>query len=593
MDSISISSIHFTNFKCLRNYTVSLSAVNILVGPNNAGKSTVLSALRLLEFALRRAKSKNPEQIRLPDGSLVYGHHIPTNHLSVSLENVATDYNTEDSRIDFRLSNRNKLILYFPNDGGCNLYWDVIGSLVKTAGQFRSTFPITVQVVPVLGPLEHDEPIVIEETVRESLNTHRASRHFRNYWYYFPDGWDAFAEMVSTTWPGMSVIKPEFDISNRKSYMFVEENRITREIYWSGFGFQVWCQLLTHISRASGSSLLAIDEPEIYLHPDVQRQLLNILRRLSCDVLLATHSVEIIGEADPSELLLVQKGKQSAQRLRDVEGMQLAITAIGSAQNVILAHLARTKKIVFVEGHDDFKTIRRFAKALGFDQLSTGNDLTPFESGGFSSWEKVKSFAWGAKRTIDANLKIFAIYDRDYYCDEEILGIENELRKELTDAQILARKEMENYLLNVDVLQRVLKKQLASKIKRTGVPISLSKTIEQYLIEITEDKRLDVQAQYVAKRLDFYKGSGKDSSTLSKYAFQEFEKKWGDIRTRMSIVPGKSVLRTLRDAIRTDLGINLTDIQIIDEYSNDEIPSDMKDLIERLEVFRKDEVGMK
>ena len=589
MTTISITSIRFTNFKCLRNYTVSLSTVNILVGPNNAGKSTVLSALRLLEVALRRAKSKNAERIRLPDGTLGYGHHIPTNHLSVSLENVATNYNSDDSRIDFRLSNRNRLVLHFPSDGGCNLFWEVPGPPVTTAGRFRSEFPITVQVVPVLGPLEHNEPYVSEDTVKESLNTHRASRHFRNYWHYFPEGWDAFSEMVAKTWPGMSIKKPEIDVPNRQLSMFVAEDRIDREVYWAGFGFQVWCQLLTHISRASDSTLLAIDEPEIYLHPDVQRQLLTILRQLSCDVLLATHSVEIIGEADPSELLLVQKGKQSAQRLRDVEGMQLAITAIGSAQNVTLAHLARTKKIVFVEGDNDFKTLRRFARALGFDELSTGNDLTPFESGGFSSWEKVKSFAWGAKRTIDANLKIFAIYDRDYYCDEEILAIENDLKKELTDAQILARKEMENYLLNIDILQRVLDKQLDAKSKRTGIVTNASKSIEQYLAEITAEKRLDAQAQYVAKNLEFHKSSGKDNSTLSKHAFQEFEKKWSDMRTRMCIVPGKIVLRSLRDAVQTDLGVNLTDIQIIDEHQRDEIPSDLMALLARLDAFRRDQ----
>lgn len=333
--------------------------------------------------------------------------------------------------------------------------------------------------------------------------------------------------------------------------------------------------------------MFAIDEPEIYLHPDVQRQLLTILRQLPTDVILATHSVEIIGEADPSEILLVQKGKLSAQRLHDVEGMQCALASIGSAQNVTLAHLARTKKIVFVEGNNDFKTLRRFAKALGFDELSVGNDLTAFESGGFSSWEKVKSFAWGAKRTIDANIKIFAIYDRDYYCDEQLVEIESELRKELSDAQILARKEMENYLLDVEVLQRVMEKQLDQKNKRQGILTIPSKTIEQYLAEITEPERIDAQSQYVAKKLAHHKHSAKDASTISKQVIQEFERKWADIRERMSIVPGKSVLRALRDAVQIDLGINLTDIQIIDEYRETEIPSDLKALISRLEAFRK------
>lgn len=586
MTTAKITSIRFSNFKSLKNYSVALHDINILVGPNNSGKSTIISALRILEVALRRARSKNPERVHLQNDILGYGHNISIGQLSVSLENVATDYNSQDSRIEFRLSNRNRLFLYFPSSGGCILHWDVDGSPVNTVSKFRSAFPIAVQVVPVLGPLEHNETYVNEDTVKESLNTHRASRHFRNYWHYFPEGWDSFAAMIASTWPGMAVKKPEPDYGSRQLTMFVSEDRIDREIYWAGFGFQIWCQLLTHISRASNSTLLAIDEPEIYLHPDVQRQLLAILRELPADVLLATHSVEIIGEADPVEILLVQKGKQAAQRLRDVEGMQLALTSIGSAQNVTLAHLARTKKIVFVEGDSDFKTLRRFAKVLGFNELSTGNDLTAFESGGFSSWEKVKSFAWGAKRTIDSNIKIFAIYDRDYYCEEQLSEILADLRKELSDAEILGRKEMENYLLDIDVLQRVLEKQVDQKNKRLGTTTSPSKTIAEYIITISEEHRIDAQSQYVAKKLAFHKRSEKDGSTLSKQSIQEFESKWGDIRTRMSVVPGKVMLRALRDAVQTDIGVNLTDIQIIDEYRENEIPHDLKSLIERLEAFR-------
>jgi predicted ATP-dependent endonuclease of OLD family len=77
----------------------------------------------------------------------------------------------------------------------------------------------------------------------------------------------------------MQIEAPErADRMSSRLSMFALENRITRELFWSRFGFQIWCQLLTHISRAQGSSLLVVDEPEIYLHPDVRRQLLGILR---------------------------------------------------------------------------------------------------------------------------------------------------------------------------------------------------------------------------------------------------------------------------------------------------------------------------
>ncbi|MBI5275907.1 MAG: AAA family ATPase [Burkholderiales bacterium] len=586
MASVNITSIRFWNFKSLRNYVLSIQDMNVLVGPNNSGKSTIISALRILEVALRRARSKNAERVRIPAGRYGYGHHLSLNQLSVSLENVATDYNSEDSQIEFRLSNRNKLHLYFPSDGGCTLYWETEGTAVTTAGRFVTAFPISVQVVPVLGPLEHNEAYVTEETVRESLSTHRASRHFRNYWRYYPEGWQLFADMIEATWSGMKIQRPELHVTSKQLTMFVSEDRIDREIYWAGFGFQVWCQLLTHISRASGTTLLAIDEPEIYLHPDVQRQLLAILRGLEADVLLATHSVEIISEADPAELLLVQKGKQSAQRLRDVEGMQAALQSIGSAHNVALAQLARTKKIIFVEGLDDFRTLRRFAKLIGRTELAAGSDLTAFESGGFSSWERIRSFAWGVKRAIDAKIKMFAVYDRDYHCQEEISAISTELMKELTDAVILERKEMENYLLQVDVLQRTLDKQLAARNKRLGTSVSASKRVENYLLEITDKERIDAQSQYLAKKLTFHKGSHIDHSTLSKQVMQHFEETWKALPTRLQIVPGKTVLRALREAIQTDVGVNLTDVQIIDEFTPSEVPSDLLSLLARLDTFR-------
>ncbi|MFQ1767409.1 ATP-dependent nuclease [Aeromonas veronii] len=586
MNKVKISSIKFTNFKALRDYSVSLSDTNILVGPNNAGKSTIISAFRILDVALRKARRLNAERVPFFDGRTGFGHRVPEQSISLSLENVATDYNEEDSKIEFRLTNKNKLFLFFPNEGGCILYWENEGTIVNTTTKFKKAFPINIQVVPVLGPLEHQEMYVNEDTVKNSLNTHRACRHFRNYWHYFSDDWLSFSEMISSTWPGMKITKPELDIQNKKLSMFVSENRIDREIYWAGFGFQIWCQLLTHLSRANDANIVVIDEPEIYLHPDIQRQLLNILRDIDADVLLATHSVEIIGEADPSEILLVEKGTHSAKRLKDIEEIQVAIKSLGSTQNVTLTHLARTKKILFVEGFSDYKIIRRFAKNLGFNDLSSGNDLTAFESGGFSSWEKIKAFAWGMKSTIDANIKLFAIYDSDYYCKEEIHEISKDLRSELAFAHIHKRKEIENYLLIIPVLERVLANQVENRSKRSGNIINIDKGIVDFLEEISNQLKHEAQAQYISKKISFYKKSNLDTSTISLDAIKNFESLWSDINSRMEIIPGKLTLRMLRDAIQERYKVNLTDVQIIDAFNKNEVPTDLLELIYQLDQFR-------
>lgn len=589
MNSIKIVSIRFFNFKALSDYSMSLQRMNILVGPNNSGKSTIISAFRILDVALRKARSRTAEKVSIPSGLLGPGHRVPEENISVSLENVATNYNNEDSRIEFRLTNKNKLILFFPNDGGCILTWETPAASVSKPAQFKREFPISIQVVPVLGPLEHNEAIVTKDTVKSALNTHRASRHFRNYWDYFPDGWSDFANLVSKTWVGMEIKPPERVVNDNKLAMFCSEDRLDREIYWAGFGFQVWCQLLTHIFRSHEASIVVIDEPEIYLHPDVQRQLLGILRKLEADILLATHSVEIMGEADPSEILLVDKRKHSADRLKDIESVQKALETLGSVQNVTLTQLARTRKIIFVEGTNDYKLIRRFSRHFGYQELSSGNDLTPFESGGFSSLDKVKALGWGLSDTLDANITIVAVYDRDYFCDEEITEKHKELSSKLKLACIHRRKEIENYLLVPSVLERVLDKAIRERERRSQTVIERKETVKDILDRVTEQEKSTIQGQYIARRSDFLKKTGKDTATITTETIRWFNERWKELDKRMEIVPGKQILRMLRDEVQKLYGVNLTDFKIIDEFTCKEVPEDLATLIQSLEAIRCNE----
>ena len=207
-DLTTITSVQFRNFKALSNFSLSLREMNILVGPNNCGKSTILSAFRALSVALRRATSRKPEVVSSSTGRL-YGYRISDDSLPISVENVHTDYEESDTTVVFRLSNKNELQLLFPADGGCILLTETTGREVATVADFKRAFPISVGVVPVLGPVEHKEVLVDKETVRKNLYTHRASRHFRSYWSYNPDDFETFSDLIRKTWPGMDICRPE------------------------------------------------------------------------------------------------------------------------------------------------------------------------------------------------------------------------------------------------------------------------------------------------------------------------------------------------------------------------------------------------
>lgn len=81
-------------------------------------------------------------------------------------------------------------------------------------------------------------------------------------------------------------------------------------------------------------------EPDIYLHSDLQRQLLGLLRNLGPDILIATHSTEIISEAETDDIVLVTKSRPNARRIRDPAQLKDIFRTLGSNLNPILTQVA-------------------------------------------------------------------------------------------------------------------------------------------------------------------------------------------------------------------------------------------------------------
>src|ERR1035437_9418714 len=117
---VRIVAVEFRNYKALSHYSIRLQRTNILVGPNNCGKSTIIGAFKALSAALRRSKGKAPTVITGPEGRR-YGHWVPGDSIPISIENVHSDYADSDTTITFEFSNRNSLMLYFSKDGACAL----------------------------------------------------------------------------------------------------------------------------------------------------------------------------------------------------------------------------------------------------------------------------------------------------------------------------------------------------------------------------------------------------------------------------------------------------------------------------------------
>jgi putative AbiEii toxin of type IV toxin-antitoxin system len=312
-----------------------------------------------------------------------------------------------------------------------------------------------------------------------------------------------------------------------------------------------------------------VDEPEVYLHPDVQRQLLSILRNLGPAVVLATHSTEIMSEADPSEIVLIDKAARAGERLKDDAGVQVALELVGSLQNVTLTRLARSRRVVFVEG-EDFRLIAKFASTAGLAELAAGTNIVPVSIEGFSGWERIRSIAWGINRTLGTSLLIATVLDRDFFPAEQILEVRASLAKHAQLVHIHERKEFENYLLVPAVIERAIAS--AQRSSPTPVVSPDLAAIEALLTEITDPLKNDVLGQLIAKRWAYMRSSGVDQAIMAAETASNFESQWKKLELRLKLVPGKDVLKRIREVVQDRYGVTLSNQRILSAFRKNDIP---------------------
>ncbi|TPL02401.1 MULTISPECIES: AAA family ATPase [unclassified Mesorhizobium] len=580
--------VDFNRFKAFEKFTLHLRNFNILVGPNNAGKSTILAAFRILAAALRKATSRKPEVVSGPQGS-VYGYIVDLGAISIAEENIF--YNYDDSQpasIRFSLSNRNELLLFFPEAGSCHLIvTNNNGKTPHSPKEFIKHFNCPIGFVPILGPVDHNEILYGKEAARLALFNYRSARNFRNIWHHYPEKFDEFREVLCRTWPGMDIEEPIIDYSHKDArlYMFCPESRIPREIFWAGFGFQVWCQMLTHLIQSSDNSIFLIDEPDIYLHSELQRQLLTLLRNLGPDVLIATHSTEIITEAEADDIVVINKKRRQAQRVKNPSQLGDVFSSLGSNLNPILTQLAKTRRALFVEGKD-FQILGKFAGKLGFSDVGNRGNFAVIPVEGFNP-ERAKNIKAGMELTLGGKISSAIVFDRDYRSEDECAAIKQACEKFSQLVALHHRKEIENFLLVPTAIDRAAASKVSEVLRRGGSAKAYMPIAEAVLNKFSSEKKNYVAGQYLANRRRFEKQNspGLNDATVSEAAMDEFDKSWNSAELRLGLIPGKEALTFINQALQDEYKISVTPTSIIDAMRLEEIPVEMKELIERIAAF--------
>lgn len=576
-----IKRVKLQNFKKFSNYSVACRDANILVGPNNSGKSSILDALRVASDVMRHASRRRPHRESF-EGHVCASHRLSHSQIRISVEGVSRNYSDEPARIQLMLENGAELTILLHRDESVKTYLRVADRIPDTVKSYLKQFPLEIISVPTLGPLEENELYLADATISKSENTRTQHRHFRNIIYRKNRvEFDRFAREVSSVWPGIELERPTNHGAKNPMNMIFIEDRIPREIHWSGFGFQIWMQMMLQFLRGNENTILVLDEPDIYLHPDLQRQLVRLAKSKFSQMFLATHASEIVNEAESGDILLVSSKKTTGQRINSEKGFSRLFKYLGSSENTEFARLARAKRIVFFEGKDK-RILKKFANKIGAGSTLVNPDTVYQQAGGFTQWTRVKEVNWTLSEIFDMDVKIGALFDRDYRCNEEVKEFQSDMNSSGIHCTVLKRKEIENYALEFSALKRIIVK----KARQRGTVVT-DKRAGEIILELSESQRLHVQSLTISLSTSYIEQieKAKDSSTIHKEQLIKFENNWADITKRLKMLGGKDFISQLSAYMSREYKCSITVFQIIDEMKSSEVSEDLASYLTNLDRF--------
>jgi len=198
------------------------------------------------------------------------------------------------------------------------------------------------------------------------------------------------------------------------------------------------------------NAIIAIDEPELHLHPELSRLLIQNMKsiRKGNQIWIATHNCEIIDEAGRDKVIYISK---------EVDTQKAKIT-LGDNEETVIQELKKlfgfsgyigvSKNLVFLEGCNSSADRKFFSNLLNskgnikFIPSSSSENITKLNSAIFFILES--SLGW---------INFYLIRDRDYLTDEIINKYRNHKSGRIF---VLKKHEIENYLINFKCLSTVL-----------------------------------------------------------------------------------------------------------------------------------------
>ncbi len=587
--AFTLKSMRLINYKGFENHSIAFKHTNVLVGANNAGKSTALGALRLIVAMIPTARRIAPSAVGEVDGKPTRGWPITAAAIEASAfsgDNIRHDFRPKETRIEVTMSSGARAVASWANiedfdedeapPQGMFFVFPPRGSGTAPRAVAQTLFP-DVAVVPTLTPLDDRESFVGDETLRRHLSGRKSSRYFRNaLWRLDAEDWIDFTSFVYERTPELNNLQIHRAIGANNDgfdlFYGEEQTRHEREIGWAGDGIQIWIQALFHLWRQRACQIVILDEPDVFLHPDLQRRLARTLFGAAQQTVVATHSVEILAEAEPGSAVWIDRGRRSAERPKADGSLALMGRRLGSGYELGVGRALRSRMVLFVEG-DDAPVIAHLARRLSLKGLASSDSYATVPLGGFSKNWRAAAFT-ETMSAIGGTVKTFVVLDGDLRSRASVELETAELKRVGARVHVWKRREMENYLLSAGAISKV-----------SGIPIEAARDLLAKAISEQKDEAyIALQSQRLEeRRLKVGAAAKLSEKSVLQNSKLEFDLDWKSEDGRKGLVDAKLCLRWLNGQLQSIGARTLNVHSLAKSLPTDEMPDELTDVLSELE----------
>ena len=335
------------------------------------------------------------------------------------------------------------------------------------------------------------------------------------------------------------------------------------------------------------ASLIMLDEPDAHLNANLQKEIIMFFEDLSkefnINLLIATHSKDIINCVNRNQVLIMDKG--TAKRIDNKDELYDLFEVIGTSTEELIG-LSIGKKIALVEGVDDIEYIIQLMKRFELDYNSINfKDFEGRLGVLTNNLDKYIVKEWN-------NIHKIVIFDKDYRFDEEQIFEIERLRKKGFEAIGWLKKEFENYLIVDSLIIRVLEKEYNSKITSNDI----NKIIEEYYIECETDLEFEYENAHKRKKImelrkeKGLKCKGIDLSKSDEIIIRGNVRKFLSESTKRDLLNGKEILNRIR---KNNIKNNTPSqskfvLKLIDNIMSDEVEGQLRQLLDIMkEIIQK------